>query len=196
MKCKKQYVNFLLVFIFLIALMSCNSRPQQGNQVATENETAVRSEPSEEIERAVCVMYPTEGSEVTGTVTFTRDGSSIRIVAELEGLAPGDHGFHIHEFGDCSAPDATSAGSHFNPGESDHGGPHDEVRHVGDLGNIEAAEDGSAYLELVDSMITFSGPNSIIGKSMIVHEKADDLKSQPTGDAGGRLACGVIGVAE
>ncbi|MFW6371606.1 MAG: superoxide dismutase family protein, partial [Bacteroidota bacterium] len=142
------------------------------------------------------VLHPTEGNNVSGTVTFTRNGSSIKVVAEIEGLTPGLHGFHIHEYGDCSAPDATSAGGHFNPDDSDHGGPNDEERHVGDLGNIEAGEDGRARLELTDTVISFTGPNSVIGRAVVVHEKEDDLTSQPTGDAGGRLACGIIGVAE
>lgn len=196
MNAKIKIYGFLISALFIGLLQACDNRPQQNTQVDTETESALTVDQGEEIERAVCILYPTEGNDVTGTVTFTREGSSIRMVAELEGLTPGSHGFHIHEFGDCSAPDATSAGGHFNPGDHDHGGPDDEERHVGDLGNIEAGEDGTARLELDDSVISFSGPNSIIGKSMIVHETEDDLTSQPTGDAGGRLACGVIGVAE
>lgn len=195
---KRQFLTMLLPGLFMFSFQACNNQPQQNNQDqnATEHEQVVTADQGEEIDKAVCVLYPTEGNEASGTVTFTRDGSSIRIVAELEGLTPGKHGFHIHEYGDCSAPDGTSAGGHFNPGGHDHGGPDDEVRHVGDLGNIEAGDDGTARLEMVDSLMTFSGPNSIIGKGMIVHDGEDDLTSQPTGDAGGRVACGVIGVAE
>ncbi|MBM3791898.1 MAG: superoxide dismutase family protein, partial [Acidobacteria bacterium] len=90
------------------------------------------------ITQAICVLHPTEGSQVHGIVTFTKEGDRVRVVADIEGLTPGDHGFHIHEYGDCSAADATSAGGHFNPGMHAHGGPADQTRHAGDLGNITA----------------------------------------------------------
>jgi len=98
-------------------------------------------------------------------------------------------------FGNCSAPDAASAGDHLNPTRHDHGGPKDKNRHVGDLGNVEAGPDGIVKVSLSDSMISFSGPNSILGRSVVVHANPDDMKSQPAGDSGARLACGVIGVA-
>ena len=150
----------------------------------------------DDVQKAIAVMNPTAGSKVTGTVTFTKSGNGIKIVAELNGLSPGKHGFHIHEFGDCSAPDATSAGGHFNPTKDPHAGHDAEKRHVGDLGNIEADSSGKARLELTDTEMQFTGDKGIIGHALIVHEKADDLKTQPTGDAGGRVACGVIGVAK
>jgi Cu-Zn family superoxide dismutase len=130
-----------------------------------------------------------------GTVTFTKTGDGMKVVADITGLKPGTHGFHIHEFGDCSAPDAMSTGAHFNPSKNPHAGHDAAKRHDGDLGNIEADASGKAHLELTDKMMTMSGEKSIIGRGLIVHEKADDLKTQPTGDAGGRVACGVIGVA-
>ena len=114
----------------------------------------------------------------------------------LSGLKEGSHGFHIHEFGDCSAPDGTSAGGHFNPSGEPHAGPKDAARHTGDLGNVEAGKDGTATLEYVDAKAAFDGPNSILGRGVIVHEKVDDLKTQPTGNAGARLACGVVGAAK
>ena len=154
--------------------------------------TASAQEPT----KAIAVLHPTKGSKVEGTVTFTKSGDEVKVVADVTGLTPGKHGFHIHEFGDCSSPDGKSAGGHFNPGKSPHAGHDAMPRHVGDLGNIEADSDGKAHLELTDKMMTMSGENSIIGRGLIVHEKADDLKTQPTGDAGGRVACGVIGVAK
>jgi Cu-Zn family superoxide dismutase len=147
-------------------------------------------------EKAIAVLHPTKGHTVTGTVTFTKVADGVRVVAEVEGLTPGDHGFHIHEFGDCSAPDATSAGPHFNPTEHKHSGPDDDARHAGDLGNLTADNSGKAHYDRVDKQLKFTGKESILGRSVIVHEKADDLKTQPTGDAGGRVACGVIGVAK
>jgi Cu-Zn family superoxide dismutase len=120
----------------------------------------------------------------------------MKIVADLIGLTPGKHGFHIHEFGDCSSPDGKSAGGHFNPDNNPHAGHDAAQRHEGDMENIEADSSGKAHFELTDKIMTMSGEHSIIGRSVIVHEKADDLHSQPTGDAGGRVACGVIGIAK
>jgi Cu-Zn family superoxide dismutase len=154
--------------------------------------TASASEPT----KAIAVLHPTKGSNVEGTVTFTKMGDETKIVADLTGLTPGKHGFHIHEFGDCSSPDGKAAGGHFNPSNNPHAGHNVAQRHEGDMGNVEADSAGKAHLELTDKMMTMSGENSIIGRGVIVHEKADDLKSQPTGDAGGRVACGVIGVAK
>lgn len=146
--------------------------------------------------KAIAVLHPTAGSTVTGTVTFTKTGEEVKVVADITGLKPGKHGFHIHEFGDCSSSDAKSAGAHFNPSNHQHGAPDATDRHAGDLGNIEADASGKAHLEWSDKMLKLSGDDSIVGHAVIVHEKADDLKTQPTGDAGGRLACGVIGVAK
>jgi Cu-Zn family superoxide dismutase len=146
--------------------------------------------------KAIAVLHPASGSNVTGTVMFTASGDQVKVVADITGLTPGKHGFHIHEFGDCSDPKAASAGAHFNPGNHQHGAPDAAERHAGDLGNIEADASGKAHLEWTDKMMKLSGSDSIIGHSVIVHEKADDLKTQPTGDAGGRLACGVIGIAK
>jgi len=148
------------------------------------------------ITKAVAVLQPTKGSNVSGVITFTKISGGIRVVADIEGLTPGDHGFHIHEFGDCSAPDATSAGGHFNPEGHLHAGPGSQQRHEGDLGNVAANANGKAHYDLVDTQLSFDGPHSIIGRSVIVHEKIDDFKTQPTGNAGARVACGVIGVAK
>lgn len=148
------------------------------------------------IAKAIALLYPTKGSQVHGAVTFEVVEKGVRVVAYLEGLAPGKHGFHIHEFGDCSSLDGTAAGGHFNPTAMPHSMPMREERHVGDLGNIEADKDGNAHLDYVDSMLRLHGDTSIVGRAVIVHEKEDDLKTQPTGNAGGRLACGVIGVAK
>ena len=146
--------------------------------------------------KAIAVLHPTSGSNVAGTVTFTAAGEGVNVVADLTGLTPGKHGFHIHEFGDCSDPKGASAGGHFNPTTHQHGAPDATDRHAGDLGNIEADATGKAHLELTDKLMKLTGSEAIVGHAVIVHEKADDLKTQPTGDAGGRLACGVIGVAK
>lgn len=154
--------------------------------------TAFAQEPT----KAIAVLHPTKGSKVEGTVTFTKNADEMKVVADVTGLTPGKHGFHIHEFGDCSSPDGMAAGGHFNPTKAPHAGHDVTPRHVGDLGNVEADSSGKAHLELTDKMMTMSGENSIIGRGLIVHEKVDDLKTQPTGNAGGRVACGVIGIAK
>jgi superoxide dismutase, Cu-Zn family len=147
-------------------------------------------------EKAVAVLHAASGSHVTGTVTFTKIDDGVRVVADVEGLTPGEHGFHIHEFGDCSAADATSAGGHFNPAKHPHAGPDAEMRHEGDLGNLIADASGKAHYGRVDKELKLAGEHSILGRSVIVHEKVDDFKTQPTGNAGARVACGVIGAAK
>ena len=143
--------------------------------------------------QAVAEMNPTQGNNVRGIVTFREMGGMIHVTADLTGLPPGKHGFHIHEKGDCSAPDASSAGGHFNPANAPHGNPHAGPHHAGDFGNLEADKSGKAHFETMFDDITLTdGPNSIIGRAVIVHANEDDLKTQPTGNAGARLACGVI----
>lgn len=146
--------------------------------------------------KAICVLHPSGDNKVSGTVRFEKVSDGIKVTVEIGGLTPGKHGFHIHEFGDCSSKDFNSAGGHFNPSMKTHGGPMDEMRHEGDMGNIIADQSGSARIEYVDQKMSLDGPASIIGKSVIVHEKEDDLKTQPTGNSGARIACGVIGIAK
>ena len=147
--------------------------------------------------KAVAVLHPTVGNKVSGTVTFTDEADGVKVRAEITGLPPGNHGFHVHEFGDCSAADATSAGAHFNPTKQPHAGPDAPARHVGDMGNVQADTSGKAALEYVDHQISLTNDQrSVIGRSVVVHAKADDLKSQPAGDSGARIACGVIGRAK
>lgn len=138
-------------------------------------------------------LSPTEGNETEGVVTFIEEREGIRVIADIRNLSvSGRHGFHIHENGDCSAPDGSSAGGHFNPTGEVHASPMVDKRHVGDLGNLEATEAGGAMYVRVDEHIRFDGESSIIGRAVIVHAKPDDYTSQPTGAAGARIACGVI----
>lgn len=150
-----------------------------------------------ELDEYTATLVATEGNSAQGTLTFSRVADGIAVRGEIEGLTPGQtHGFHIHQYGDCSAADGTSAGGHFNPTGSRHGGPDHEERHVGDLGNIVADDNGLAQISFVDSHLAMDGSHSILGRGVIIHANADDLESQPTGDAGGRISCGVIGIAE
>lgn len=150
------------------------------------------------IKDAIAVIVPTQGNEAHGWVRFTQEGQAVKVVAEVEGLAPNTtHGFHIHEFGDCSAADGSSAGGHYNPEGHTHAGPATKERHAGDLGNITADANGKARLELTADNFSIAGmKNPIIGRSVVIHAKADDLQTQPTGNAGARIACGVIGIAK
>jgi Cu-Zn family superoxide dismutase len=146
--------------------------------------------------KAEAVMKPTQGNMTSGTVSFVQKGDQLLVDARIEGLKPGLHGFHIHEKGDCSAPDATSAGGHFNPSGKHHGDPSKGEHHGGDFGNLTADAKGVAVLQLVipTSQINLNKdvPNSILGKGLIVHADPDDYVTQPTGNSGKRLACGVI----
>ena len=148
------------------------------------------------VQKAIAVLHPTAGQHCQGVVRFTQDGDSVKVVADLEGLTPGQkHAFHIHQFGDCSAPDGMSAGGHYNPEGHQHGLPDAENRHAGDLGNVQADNDGKAHYEITVNNVSVSGmKNPILGRGVIVHAKPDD-GGQPVGNAGARLACGVIGVA-
>ncbi len=141
----------------------------------------------------VATVMPVGDSGVSGSVTFTKATNAVSIEGQFEGLEPGKHGFHIHQYGDCRAEDATSAGGHFNPDGHDHAGPEDEMRHMGDLGNIEADENGSASINATDTVIDLQ---QILGRGLVIHSGEDDLTSQPTGAAGSRVACGVIGIAQ
>jgi Cu-Zn family superoxide dismutase len=134
------------------------------------------------------------GSKVTGKAVFTElPAGGVKAEIWIENATPGTHGLHLHEKGDCSAPDATSAGGHFNAAGNPHAGPSETARHNGDLGNIEVGADGMGHLEITSDLLTVKpGPNSVVGKAVVFHEKADDLKTQPTGNAGGRFGCGVV----
>jgi len=142
---------------------------------------------------AVATVGPLGAAKVEGTVRFTQLEHGVRIDAELTGLAPGTHGFHVHEFGDCSAADGSSAGGHFNPDQKAHGGPAMDASHAGDYGNLTADATGRATLSLVSHRIALDrSPAGVLGRSVVVHEKTDDLTSQPAGNAGPRIGCGVI----
>eukprot|EP01083_Nonionella_stella_P244177 850154_1 len=167
----------------------------------------------EEIIRATCVLLPNENElfDEKGVYKYDnkdedmirgflnieiKDDNYVIIVGEISGLEPNSiHGFHIHEYGNIT-DSCTSTGGHFNPYDLQHGGPNDKERHIGDLGNIEANDRGIAFIDITDEMVKLNGDVSVIGRAFVVHEGEDDLKTDPTGGAGNRLACGVIGIAE
>jgi Cu-Zn family superoxide dismutase len=182
--------SWMAAVVGLAILVAGISNHTASSQVSKSNNVAKPT-------MAIAVVQGLGENKVKGKVTFTQKGGGVEIVGEFTGLTPGEHGFHVHEFGDCSMADGKCAGGHFNPTGMPHAGPDDAKRHVGDLGNIKADESGKATYKRVDKMITLSGPNSVIGRSVIVHAKPDDFKTQqPPGNAGDRIGCGTIGIAD
>ncbi len=150
------------------------------------------------VSSAVAVVHATEGNATDGTVRFNVVDGKIKIIADITGLKPNSkHAIHIHQFGDCSSGDGKSAGGHYNPKGHKHGGPTAEERHAGDLGNLTSDGEGNAHYELIVDNISIGGKrNPIIGRAIIIHAGEDDLESQPTGAAGARIGCGIIGAAK
>ena len=158
--------------------------------------------PAEVQEVALVRLAPASGSDVEGEATFTQVGDKVRMALELEGLAPGQHAVHIHARGDCAAPDASSAGGHWNPGEKPHGRWGEPPHHLGDIGNVRADAQGMARLSMTtdrwalddgaDGVDGNDGLNGVSGKAVVVHAGTDDYESQPSGAAGARIGCGVI----
>jgi superoxide dismutase, Cu-Zn family len=136
-------------------------------------------------------------SGITGVVNFTAaPGGGVQAVVRIEGAAPGQHGLHLHAAGLCEPPDFASAGDHFNPTNAQHGGPQSAQRHAGDFGNVEVAADGTGNADVAATDLTIEGPNGVVGKAVVLHEKVDDLTTQPSGNSGGRVACGVVQTVE
>jgi Cu-Zn family superoxide dismutase len=181
-----------------LLFISCSEADHQHNEMKSDSvETAHVHSEEVNIESALVILYPTEGSETNGQVIFTKmEDGKIKVDAEVYNLKPGKHGFHVHEFGDCSSPDGKSAGGHFFTDHDNHGALEDHKTHVGDLGNLDANKDGIAKVSFITDKLSFSGMNSIIGRGVIVHADEDDTKTQPTGAAGARVACGVVGISK
>lgn len=170
-----------------------SSHPHEGS-----NDRRIPYKGFKKVGEAVAYINSTEGNRTSGSVRFSRSGHAVKVVADINGLKPNSkHAIHIHEFGDCSSSDGKSAGGHYNPLGVDHASPDDKERHAGDLGNLTADGNGNAHYELVVDNITLgSRKNPIIGRAVIIHAGEDDLKSQPTGNAGARIGCGIIGIAK
>ena len=177
-----------------LASLACAGAAQPAHQPADHANPA--PSPFAHVDALVAVIYPTQGNDVRGVVRFTPTDHGVKVVADVTGLEPNsEHGFHIHEYGDATAPDGTSAGGHYNPEGHDHALPGQSPRHAGDLGNLKADASGRAHLEVVVTNISLAGPsNPIIGRGLIVHAEPDD-GGQPTGNAGARVGIGVIGIA-
>ena len=204
---------FALFLVPFVALSGCDTGREAANGDTTETpESADRpatiSDPNRgrttepaatpgdagSERHAVAEIRPTSGNEARGSVHLSSGNGTVRSTGTISGLEPGAHGFHIHEFGDCSAPDASSAGEHFDPHRDPHGSPRDleNAHHVGDLGNVTANQRGEAKIDTEDNEMQLSGPESVIGKAIVVHADQDDFETQPSGNSGGRVGCGEI----
>jgi len=142
---------------------------------------------------ATAKLESKSGSSVTGEAEFTEKKDGVEVSIQIKGAKPGTHGVHLHEKGDCSAADASSAGGHFNPDNKNHGAPTADPHHAGDFGNMTIAANGTGKLKIFAKGLTVApGPNSVVGHAVVIHADADDYKSQPAGNSGARVACGVV----
>jgi Cu-Zn family superoxide dismutase len=188
----------------LLALVACGgSQPEP----LTPAEVPPAAEPPAPVAEAIttpesptaqgttlgATFQPKSGSKLSGTATLTETPEGVKVTLAVEGISPGEHGAHVHEKGDCSAPDGASAGGHFNPATNPHALPSTNPRHLGDLGNITVGADGKGTLEIVaaGANLKAGDPNSFASRAIIIHEKKDD-GGQPTGNAGGRIGCAEI----
>lgn len=184
--------------VLLLAAAGCKPKPEETEPEASpvQEVTPPQEATAGDTTVATATLKTADGTEV-GTVTFTERAGGTEMVADLHGVqGAGPHGIHVHETGECSAPDFKSAGGHFNPGGTDHACPPTTPRHGGDFGNIDISADGSGHLDATSDLVTVTpGDTSVVGKAVILHQGKDDCTSQPSGDAGPRLACGVIEVS-
>lgn len=187
------------LLIPLLALAACNraeTPPDNAPTVTSEGAMPIPPPDTTPAANAATVMLAgTQDSPVRGELQLTASAGGVLVIGEIAGLTAGsEHGFHVHEHGDCSAPDGSSAGEHLNPANAPHGGPGAAQKHLGDIPNIKANEDGRADVNTRIEAATLrdGGPNNLVGKAFIVHAKADDYKTQPGGNAGDRIACGIV----
>lgn len=179
-----------LVMLFLLVLCAgCSSDGGSGDEAPAP----AAPEPPAAARTATATLEAKSGSSLTGSATFTQVGDAVRLELHVNGAPDGEHAVHIHERGDCSAEDGTSAGGHWNPAGVDHGQWGHPPHHLGDIGNMTVA-DGHGMISLENAPWTIGdgGPSDVVGKAVIVHAGVDDFKTQPTGAAGGRIGCGVI----
>ena len=178
---------FLMLISISVILIGCERASQQTGVLTTPTPN-----------QAIAVIGSTNDSGVTGTAVFTQNGDQITLIIEIQGATPGLHAVHIHEKGDCSAPDDKSAGGHWNPTDVAHGKWGEGEFHLGDIGNITVGEDGIGNISLTTDLweIGTGSDVDVVGRGIIVHADPDDFTSQPSGNAGARIGCGVIELAE
>jgi Cu-Zn family superoxide dismutase len=187
-----------ILIVAALALFGC-SRNEPPSAAPAESapppETAAPAAATDQAESHHANLVPTRDNKANGVLELQQQGGAVLITGRIAGLTPDtEHGFHIHETGDCSAPDASSAGAHFNPTQQQHGNPQVPPHHAGDMLNLTSDAQGNADVNARVEGVTLGdgGPEDVMGKAVILHEKADDYTSQPSGDSGARIACGVI----
>jgi Cu-Zn family superoxide dismutase len=184
----KSLLAFAVIFAALVSCTHKKTTPEATETAATPAPVAAPA-PT----RAQAVLKAANGEKIKGIIHFTEENGAVKVESMVEGLKAGPHGFHIHEVGDCSKADFASAGGHFNVSNSSHGSLDSKVRHAGDLGNLMANNKGVAKSTVTVHGVTLaSGPNSILGRAVVIHKDKDDFKSQPAGNSGARQACGII----
>ncbi len=187
-----------LAIVGTLLLAACSREQPRSAVIETEPTTAAPAEqatPAEPAPGAVAQVAPTQGNTVTGSLALASSSEGVRISGAIQGLKPNaEFGFHVHEKGDCSAPDGSSAGGHFNPTQAQHGNPTGSTHHAGDMVNIKSNAEGVAQVDTTAAGTTLNGDpgTDLIGKAVVVHEGPDDYTTQPSGNSGKRVACGVI----
>lgn len=187
-----------LVINLAVLLTACSKEQPAGaprTPDAAPPTAAEKATPAEPASEAAAQIAPTQGNTVNGSVALAQSAEGVHITGSVQGLKPdADFGFHVHEKGDCSAPDGSSAGGHFNPTQAQHGNPASGAHHAGDMMNIHSNGEGIAQVDTTAAGTTLHGgaATDIMGKAIVVHESADDYTTQPSGNSGKRVACGVI----
>jgi len=183
--------GLLLLVLAGACATASSSVPPSSDAAAADGGTAAGAPAPAPV--ATAVLEPRSGSNTSGTARITPTASGVVMLIEVQNAAPGEHGVHVHETGDCSDPAAVSAGGHFNPkSAAHHGGPSTPVRHGGDLGNMQVDSNGRGLLVVAVSDLSM---DNVVGRSIVVHQTADDLKTDPAGNSGARVACGAIQAA-
>lgn len=183
--------SVLALLIPCALLAACNQAPESSASDATPA-VALQEEPAVS---AQAVLAGASGNEAAGVLQLTAAQGGVSITGEITGLSHNaQHGFHVHEIGDCSAPDASSAGGHLNPAGAGHGNPQSPERHLGDMPNLTSDDAGKAVVSVTipEATLHGGGPNDLVGRAVVVHAGRDDYVSQPAGDSGARIACGVV----
>jgi Cu-Zn family superoxide dismutase len=185
------FKSYWIHFLLLISVAACQTQETEEPSAAAEPE-GTREEIQEVV--AAAELAPRSGSELAGRAVFTKTNGEVRFDVEIRNVEPGPHAVHIHENGDCSAEDASSAGGHWNPTGEEHGKWGEPPFHLGDIGNIEVGEDGTGSLTMSADLwsIGDESDHDVVGKAIVVHSGADDFESQPSGAAGERIGCGVL----